>query len=149
MNNFNADNFRVDYRQGQYRKKSRSENKERQEVAHTLSLDIAAYVFNHYDSLEPIADIIENTSEWINKDNNMRMVLTSSNDRHRIVDGSLMAKSWTGVQQGEELTLEEIDRARRQADVVRKARMLPSSCRHFRNFYRLLKRRRGELYKIW
>ena len=86
--------LRDSHKQQQKRKNSTSEHKESKEAAHTVSLEIADHVTTKWrdpgKTPEDEREILK--KEFVNEPGNMRMVYKETNDRHRIIDKSIMEK---------------------------------------------------------
>lgn len=105
--------LRQSYKQQQYREQSSSQHKRHQDVAHTLSIEMAEHIQSH---AKGPADQ-ESLLKLVNNPDNMRMVSRETNRKqHREIDQAIIAKSGTSAK----LTNREELRVRQQVFQVQK-----------------------------
>ena len=113
---YKAGDFRDSHAQRQYREQSQSENKDTQDVAHIVSLDVAATALNDYRGPGiPAQSEASDVKKFLNDFSNMRMVDTETNkSEHPKLDKALIEKAGTNMR----LTVQEEHRALQGAKVV-------------------------------
>ena len=144
---YKGSDFRDSHAQRQHREQSQSANKDTQDVAHKLSLDLTAMVLNDHRSPGRIAKSERSdVKEVVNKPENYRMVDRDTNrSDHVKIDNALKEKAETH----EPLTAREEQRAVQGAKVIQKNEdeLKPGTAQCFENFYDNLQTKSGET--VW
>ena len=144
---YKASDFRDGHAQSQYREQSQSQNKDKQEVAHIVSLEVAATALNDYRGPgTPAQSEASDVKKFLNDFSNMRMVDTETNRReHPKLDNALIEKAVTNMQ----LTAQEEHRALQGAQVVLNhgGELQHGTARCFVNFYSNLITKSGKT--VW
>lgn len=144
---YRGSDFRDSHAQKQYREQSQSKNKDKQDVAHKLSLDVMATVLNDHRSPGRIPKSeTSDVKELVNAFDNMRMVDQSTNrSDHVKLDSAIKEKAKTH----KPLTAREEHRAVQSAEVVleHKGKLKSGTAQCFKNFYGNLQTKSGET--VW
>lgn len=122
--------------QQKYREHSKSKHKDTKDVAHTLSLDMAARVLSeHRAPGRRPTDEVEAVKKLINSFENLRMVDQHTNRSEQVkLDNAIARKASSG----EKLTAAEEARAKRQVAVLQKQQdeLEKVTYQSFRNSYK-------------
>ena len=141
---YKPSHFRDSHAQSQYREQSQSENKDTQDVAHIVPLDVMATVLNDHRSPGRIPKSEPSDVKGLaNAFDNMRMVDRGTNrSDHVKLDNAIKEKAETH----EPLTAREEHRALQGAKVVleHKDELKPGTAQCFANYYDSLNTKTGE-----